>query len=133
MIRLRQLWADHILAQVGEQRPDKQTNIAPLPVELTSVAAVHAMLDKFITESASQFAAEDCATRKIKKLGRGSGSSDGIAPGGEVLKRDTRGRSTALYEDRCDLELGGLWKRGDARDTISRCSWATGRLSSTTP
>lgn len=124
MIRLRQLWADHILAQVGEQRPDKQTDIAPLPVELTSVAAVHAMLDKFITESASQFAAEDGATRKVKKLGRGSGGSDGIAPGGEVLKRDTRGRSTATYEDRCDLELGGLWKRGDADAWVPFVGWS---------
>lgn len=125
MMRLRQLWADHILAQVGEQRPDEKTDIPSLPVELTSVAQIHAMLDTFIAESASQSAAEGGnTTRKIKKLGHGSGGSDGIAPNGAVLKRDTRDRNTALREDRCDLELGGLWKRGDADVWVPWVGWS---------
>lgn len=124
MIRLRQVWADHILAQVGEQRPDEKTDIAPLPVELTSVAQVHAMLEKFIAKSTNHIAAENGATKKTKKLGRGSGGSSGIAPGGHVLKRDTRDRDAALHEDRCDLELGGLWKRGDVGPWMPFSGWS---------
>jgi hypothetical protein len=50
--------------------------------------------------------------RNIKKLGHGSGGSNGIALDGEVLKHDTRDRDTALREDRCDLRLG---RRVEAR------------------
>lgn len=124
MIRLRQLWADQILAQVGEQCPDEETDISPLPVELTSIAQVHAMLDTFIAKSTTQVAAENEATGKTKKLGSGSGGSNGIAPDGQVLKRDTRDRDTALREDRSDLELGGLWKRGDVDPWMPLPGWS---------
>lgn len=124
MVRLRQLWADHILAQIGEQCPDEKTVISPLPVELTSIAQVHAMLNTFIAKSTAQVAAENEATGKTKKLGRGSGGSNGIAPGGQVLKRDTRDRDTALREDRSDLELGGLWKRGDVDPWMPLPGWS---------
>lgn len=124
MIRLRQLWADQILAQVGEQCPDEETDIWPLPVELTSIAQVHAMLDTFIAKSITQVAAENGATGKTKKLGSGSGGSNGIAPDGQVLKRDTRDRDTALREDRSDLELGGLWKRGDVDPWMPLPGWS---------
>ena len=124
MIRLRQLWADHILAQVGEQLPDPKMNTMAPPVELTSVAQVHTMLDTFIAKSATQGAVEGGATRKIKKLGYGSDGSDGIAPDGNVLKRDSRGRDAALREDRCDLDLGGVWRRGDVDPWMALPGWS---------
>ncbi|KAK1834414.1 hypothetical protein QBC39DRAFT_398295 [Podospora conica] len=82
------------------------------------------MIDKFIAQSATRVAGDDGGTSQIKKLGHGSDGSSGIAADGAVLKRDTRDRDTALRADRCDLDLGGLWDRGDVDPWMPFLGWS---------
>ncbi|KAK0633951.1 hypothetical protein B0T14DRAFT_508089 [Immersiella caudata] len=118
MTKLRQLWAEHIIGQQMEQQIDAQeSSVEEETPAVTSVAQVHAMLDKVLAKSA--------ASKDGKKSwGRGSGGSTGVDSNGTILKRDTRDRDTAFREDRLDLELGGIWERGDVDAWMPFFGWS---------
>ncbi|KAK4451285.1 hypothetical protein QBC34DRAFT_436823 [Podospora aff. communis PSN243] len=121
MTTLRQLWAEHVLAQQLDQGAGKREDVdveGDDTSSITSVVQVHAMLDKVLANSA--------ANRESgkKAWGRGSGGSSGVTSNGTILKRDTRDRDAALREDRCDLDLGGIWERGDVDAWMPFFGWS---------
>ncbi|KAK0649781.1 hypothetical protein B0T16DRAFT_410704, partial [Cercophora newfieldiana] len=75
------------------------------------VDKVHHMLNKAIAKASSK--KESTTEEKEKLLGQGSGGWSGVGSNGVVLKRDAGSRRLADCADRCDLEPGGMWQRGD--------------------
>ena len=112
--RLRQLWADHVLAQMQDENEDTAVDRETSMEATISVAKVHAMVEKALAENAGTF----------KLLGRGTGGPSGLSENGTVLKRDTRDRHTAGRDDQCDLELGGIWERGDVDPWTPTIGWS---------
>ncbi|KAK0702260.1 hypothetical protein B0H67DRAFT_650312 [Lasiosphaeris hirsuta] len=71
---------------------------------------VHEMLSKAIAQGSKKGSAD---RDREKLLGQGSGGWSGVSENGSVLKRDAGSRRIANCADRCDLEPGGMWQRGD--------------------
>ena len=113
---LRRLWADNVLRQQtskGDQRkaaPDGHREPLAGIWDQALMDRVYGMLSK----ATAQRSNEGSADRDGEKLlGHGSGGWSGVSPDGTVLKRDPGNRRIANGADRCDLEPGGIWRRGD--------------------
>ena len=125
--RLRRLWAEHVLWQTstGEQKAYDH----PLDGiwDQTVMDQVHEMLNKAITQAPKKGTGTDrgaIGSGQEKLFGQGSGGWSGVTKSGVVLKRDAGSRRVGNYADRCDLEPGGMWQRGDVEVWTAWNGWS---------
>ncbi|KAK5652884.1 hypothetical protein OQA88_9550 [Cercophora sp. LCS_1] len=103
--RLRRLWAEHVLQQSTTTGAQKGHHDLAGIWDQAVMDKVHEMLNKVTAQKSKR------ATEKL--MGQGSGGWSGVNENGIVLKRDPGSRTVGNYKDRCDLEPGGIWQRGD--------------------
>ncbi|KAK0746713.1 hypothetical protein B0T18DRAFT_412260 [Schizothecium vesticola] len=113
---LRLLWAERVLRRPGQQTstgeqlkasPDRHRQPLAGIWDQAVMDKVHEMLRKAIAQAPNK------GTDREKLLGHGSGGWSGVSENGIVLKRDAGSRRIGGCADRCDLEPGGMWQRGD--------------------
>ncbi|KAH8797665.1 hypothetical protein F5884DRAFT_814859 [Xylogone sp. PMI_703] len=122
--KLRRLWAEHHLSRtnIDLQKIDRYNSTAIL--DQVMIDQVHQMIDKVLAQRIEK---KDSSVHikldEEKVLGSGTGGWSGIK-NGAVLKRDPGHRKVGNYMDRCDLEPGGMWQRGDAEVWITWNGWS---------
>ena len=109
---LKGLWTGYVLGQT----PSEVSQEALVGIwDQAVMDKVHAMLRKAVAQASTSkkkgLGSSD--NQEKKKLGHGSGGWSGVSADGVVLKRDAGSKSLAGCADRCDLEPGGMWQRGD--------------------
>ena len=118
--RLRRLWAEHVLRQTstGEQKPQDH------PLVGIWDQAVMDRVHELLKEAIARGSEREVGSGREKRFGRGSGGWSGVTESGIVLKRDSGDRRVGNYADRCDLEPGGMWLRGDAEVWTAWNGWS---------